>query len=469
MPRHSQRCGAIALATGFFFTVVCAPAQVRAQGTPKTASPHSEPTPAASDETELTAEERAEIEEALSEDAAPPGQSGNDAGGVMPSVASLLPDTALILDMALAYFSDDEPLQTGGHDPKQTGFNLQQLELSMGKSVDPYFRLDASILFSFDGVELEEAYASTLALPGDLGVRAGQFLTAFGRFNSTHLHTWTFADQPFMWGEVFGPDGQRGLGAEISYLAPLPWYVELSGAAISQSGHVHGHGEEAPTDETDSGDDPHDDHDDHAHADEPSHGSDSAESHEEGFVDQLTATVALKQFFELSDNWSLLWGLSGSTGPAPELEEVRQDVLGTDVYLKYRPIDRASPTVVALQAEWLFRRRRSTDRWHDTGGYAQLFWRFAKRWGTAARYEYGSSIFDADWDVVSAPQNGDPHHAPLSEARHRTAVNVSFWPTEFSRLRFQNGLDLPGARPLPIFSSMLSLEVAIGSHGTHRF
>ena len=62
MPRHSQRCGAIALATGFFFTVVCAPAQVRAQGTPKTASPHSEPTPEASDETELTAEERAEID-----------------------------------------------------------------------------------------------------------------------------------------------------------------------------------------------------------------------------------------------------------------------------------------------------------------------------------------------------------------------------------------------------------------------
>ena len=54
--------------------------------------------------------------------------------------------------------------------------------------VDPYFRFDSNLVFSQFGVEIEEAYATTLDLPANLQVRAGQFLTRFGRINATHPH-----------------------------------------------------------------------------------------------------------------------------------------------------------------------------------------------------------------------------------------------------------------------------------------
>jgi len=417
---------------------------------------YAQPPPEPSDALELTDEELAEIEEALASDqehqpeaTQAAGDPPDDGSEVIAIAADFLPNIAVIMDMAVAYFSDDEPLQTGGHDPTTTGFNLQQFELAIDKSVDPYFRLDAAILFSLDGVELEEAYATTLALPWSLQVRAGQYKTKFGRINGRHLHQRSFADQPFVWGDAFGPDGQRGLGVELSYLTPLPWYVELSASAIVSFGHAHEdeHQEAHPTEEESAGAD--------------------------AFGRRVVPTAALKQFFELGNNWSLLWGLSGTTGPDPTgAEEVRADVVGSDVYLKYRPIDRASYTQVVLQAEWLLRRRRHDGLAAvDTGGYAQLAWRFAKRWGTAARYEYGSPIFGdhGPAEPEAHDEHEHAHDARVVEPRHRGSVGVSWWPSEFSRLGLQHALDVPEWRPLPIFSTFLTLEVSIGTHAAHTF
>lgn len=41
------------------------------------------------------------------------------------------------------------------------------------------------------------------------------------------MHQWDFVDQPFVLGKMLGPDGNRGLGAEVSWLSPLPWYLEV--------------------------------------------------------------------------------------------------------------------------------------------------------------------------------------------------------------------------------------------------
>ena len=139
-------------------------------------------------------------------------------------------DLAFILDVAGAWFSD-EPLQTGAHDPSDTGFHLQQLEMSIGANVDHLFDLRANLVFSAFGVEVEEAYGRTLALPGGLQARMGQFLTRMGRLNATHPHAWSFVDQPLVNGTFLGSEGSRGLGAEVSWLAPTPWYVELLASA----------------------------------------------------------------------------------------------------------------------------------------------------------------------------------------------------------------------------------------------
>ena len=206
------------------------------------------------------------------------------------AIQSLNPDLSFIADVAAAWFSAKPPLESGEHDPRNNGFTLQQLELAASSAVDPYFRFDSFIVFKLPrppaagrpigtgeagGVEIEEVYATTTSLPANLQLRVGQFLTRFGRFNPTHPHTWDFVDQPLEIGRLFSPDGNRGLGFELSYLTPLPWYVELVGSMTQDS------------------------------ALDVSHSG------------NLQGTVALKQFFSLSDDWSLMWGLSGIAGSDP--------------------------------------------------------------------------------------------------------------------------------------------------------
>ncbi len=187
-----------------------------------------------------------EIEAALGKDkaaagssspAAAPAASGSDvSASVSRALSNQWLDLSFILDAALAAFSSKEPLQQGDHDPTHNGFNFQQLELSVRSVVDPYLRFDSNIVFRPEGVEIEEAYVTTLDLPANLQVRAGQFLTRFGRLNNTHPHAWDFVDQPFAFSRVFGGEGNRGLGVEASWLTPLPWYVELVGSATDAHG-----------------------------------------------------------------------------------------------------------------------------------------------------------------------------------------------------------------------------------------
>ena len=272
----------------------------------------------------------------------------------------------MIADFAAAYFSEDENLETGAHDPTQTGFNLQQLELAASAAVDPYLRFDANIVFGLFGVELEEAYGTTLDLPFKLQARFGQFLTRFGRINPTHLHSWDFVDQPFAIGRVFGAEGNRGLGVELSWITPLPWYVEIVASTTGAAGEGTARS---------------------------FFGADDLGVEDPG---DLLYVTALKQFFPVSEDVSLALGFSGAFGPNSTGRDNRTEVYGTDLYLKYRPITRQSFTIVALQTEWLYRRRQvPADVLADISGYAQLFWRFDQRWGTAARYEYGSPAFDS--------------------------------------------------------------------------
>jgi len=276
-------------------------------------------------------------------------------------------------------------------------------------------------------VEIEKAYGTTLSLPWKLQVRAGQFLTRFGRINNSHPHTWAFVDQMLVLGKFFGGEGNRGLGVEASWLTPLPWYVELVASATDAAGEATARsffgaqdlGVRGPGD--------------------------------------LQYTLAAKQFFPLSDNWSLFWGLSAALGPNPTGRDNRSEIYGTDLYLKYRPITHGSYTIVSLDAEWLTRRRQVPGGvLQDHGLYAYLFWRFARRWAAAARYEWVQGVAN------------DPLDPEWAEARQRLSANLTFWPTEFSRFRLQYSYDRPEWRH-PYHAVFLAVEFAVGAHGAHKF
>ncbi|HUQ05247.1 MAG TPA: zinc-regulated TonB-dependent outer membrane receptor [Kofleriaceae bacterium] len=376
-----------------------------------------------------------ELEAALAADAAAqtPPSAPTPAGDGSAAKAMLLPDISVILDVAAAWFSDQDHLQSGGHDPTRTGFTLQQVELALGKAVDPYFRFDANLVFTPEGVEVEEAYATTLALPANLQVRAGEMFTRFGRANAQHPHQWDFADQPFALGRVFGADGYHGPGVEVSYLTPLPWFVEVVASATDA------HGEE--TARSFLGD---------------------ADVAIETPIDVL-ATGAVKQFFELGPDWSLLTGVSIASGPnatATDVGAKRTNVVGADLYLKWRPISYASDQMVALQSEWLYRRRQVPGQiLADVNGYAYVVAQLAKRWAVGARWELGTPADESGADDL------DPM---WTENRQRITTNVTFHPTEFSRLRLQGSVDRPGWRD-DIWAAFVALEVSAGAHGAHRY
>jgi hypothetical protein len=358
-----------------------------------------------------------------------PAASSSSAG-----VQSLNPDLSFIADFAAAAFSTENHLQSGAHDPQRNGFNLQALELSLGASVDPYLRFDSHITFDLGGVDVEEAYGTTLGLPFRLQARLGQFLNRFGRLNASHPHTWNFSDQPFALGRVFGGEGNKGLGTELSWLTPLPWYVELVGSAMMAEG------------------------------DETSRSFLNGSERRVRGPQDLLLLAAAKQFFPLSDDWSLAWGLSGAFGPNPSGPGNRSAVYGSDVYLKYRPITAQSPLVLSLTSEWFYRRRQVPDDIvQDVSSYTELFLRFAQRWAAAARYEHGTPAFGSSGARVIDPLDPD-----WTASRQRVALALTHYPSEFSRFRLQVSRDMPAWRT-PIWAGFLTAELAIGAHGAHAF
>lgn len=357
---------------------------------------------------------------------------------------SMNPEISLILDVALAAFSSDDPLMTGAHDPQENGFNLQQLEFATSALVDPYFRFDAFIVFSQFGVEIEEAYATTLSLPLNLQARMGQFLTRLGRLNETHPHSWEFVDQPFINGRFLGGEGNRGLGAEVSVLMPLPWYVEFAISSTDARGEA------------------------------------TARSFFGGGPTALTQilspldlqwTAVLDQFFPFNDDWSLSWGLGWAVGPNPTGYNNYTNIGAMDLYLKFKPATAASWQEFRVTVEGMVRARQVPgDRQLDFGGYASVFWKFARRWAVAARYEIGSPSFGIDGEIIdSGPGLGFLTDPAWTDYRHRIGANITFWPTEFSRLRLQTALDLPLWRVNPEFMVFFAGEVLAGAHGAHKF
>ncbi len=352
----------------------------------------------------LTPEEQAALQGALAAPA-PPTPSAN-------------PHIALILDVAAAGFTDDAA-PTGAHDPRENGFNFQQLELNLRHAVDPFFELQASLVFVTGGVEVEEAFATTLALPAGLQVRAGQFLTRMGRLNPTHPHAWAFVDQPLVVGRFLGAEGAGGVGVEGSWLSPLPWYVMLY-ASTTQAVGAHAHGDEEATDHED-------------HGPEPVH------------------TARLEQFFPFDDAWSLTWGLN--TQVTPE-DHGRLEVHSSDLYLRWRPTDATGRTAFSIQIEGFYRADvHDGDRHAELGTYGQAVLDFASAWQVGGRYEW--------------VQGEDPAEVVWSNDRQRVSAQTTFFPSHFSRLRLQYSFDdRPDAR---VHGVMLALEALIGAHGAHGF
>jgi hypothetical protein len=378
-----------------------------------------------------------------------------------PAVPRLI-DVSLVINSAAGASTvrDDEieGLQFGEHDPRRRGFTFQQAELSLLGAVDGYFSGEAHLLYFIDGegesqFEVEEAFLTTQSLPYNLELEVGQFLTEFGRSNPLHPHAWMWQDQPVVNSRFFGPDAMRGTGARASWLTPLPWFSELHVGA--QNAFGEGMYSFLASEE--------------AFEEAPIGGREFVEQDPRS-LDDLVYLVRWLNSWDPSETVAAALGFSGAFGPNATGHDATTRIYGADLVLKWRPPhQRRGWPFFIFEAEALRRDYEAADQpdapgdtLHDWGFYAQGLWGLRPRWAVGLRTEYatasGSSVGGTDVDF-------------LRDDRFRLSPLVAFYPSEFSRIRFQYNYDRADHLDSPddAHSFWLGFEIGLGAHPAHRF
>lgn len=343
---------------------------------------------------------------------------------------------------------DVRALERGGHDPLQRGFTVQNVETVFDGAVDPYFRGQANVVLQItpEGetqVELEEVFATSTSLPHGLQVKAGHFFTEFGGLNPVHPHAWEFVDQPLVNGRILGPDGLRSTGVRVSWLLPTSFYSEAF-LALQNS-----QGETAPSFRGVPG--------------ESLFGRELRERPVKSLSDLLLVPRYVASF-DIGENQTAVLGASAALGPNGTGAGEHTRIYGLDGLWKWK-----SPTAlrgfpfVKINAEVM--RREATAPATDTlpaatfsdwGAYAQVNWGFKPGWVAGLRTDRVAGDVGAPADSTLA-------------ARFRLSSALTWFPTEYSKLRLQYNLDRGDALEKAEHSLWLQLEFLLGAHAAHKF
>jgi len=354
-------------------------------------------------------------------------------------------------------------LQGGGHDPRKNGFTLQNVELSLSGAIDPYLYGEAHLIYFIDPVsgesafEMEEAFLTTQQLAYGLQIKAGQYFTEFGRINPRHPHQWEWMDQPIINTRLFGPDGMRGTGARLAWLAPVPWYSELIGGVQNANGETmtsflasEEFYEERPI------------------GGRPFVGQDS------NAFNGLTYSLRWENGFDITKEISSVIGASAAFGPNAAGGDSSTQIYGADFTFKWRPVNnnRGTPYLLS-QTEVMYRGFDAdeaddgeggllpAETLRDYGFYTQLLYAWEPRWRGGIRFEYVTA---------SGESVGGNENDPFRDDRYRISPLIEFLPSEFSRIRLQYSYD--DAEHLAdgyAHSIWLGFEYLIGSHAAHRY
>ena len=357
-------------------------------------------------------------------------------------------------DMGWSSLRNVRSIQRGDHDPKVRGFSIPNAEIALDGTIDPYFKGFSNIVLKLDengetGIELEEMYFVTTSLPHNLQIKAGQFFTEFGRQNPQHPHAWSFVDQPLVLNRMFGAEGLRSQGARLSWLAPTPFYAEaMLTVANSAGGTTHSFRSEASSE---------------------IHGGVPIERGVNGMRDLLIAP-RLATSFDPTSTQTVLVGVSAALGPNNSGPQATTRIAGADVYWKWKSAKAAQGfPFVSLQTEALVRTYEAASRTavndpgtalptatlRDKGVYTQLLWGIKPLLVVGLRGDLASGDEDA-------------FALPLRVDKYRVSPNVTWYPSEYSKLRLQYNY---GKRPgLGVDHSVwIQYEFLLGAHSAHKF
>ena len=364
-------------------------------------------------------------------------------------------------------------LQGGAHDPRKRGFTLQQAEVQINGAVDPWFRGQFVLVTSLDPdegetiVEVEEAWLTTQQLPANLQLKAGHYLTDFGRINPIHPHAWDYQDQPVVMSRFFGADNLRSPGARLSWLAPTKTYFE----AIL--GVQNANGETLQSFLAN----------DEVYEERPVGGRAlDDEARELRTLGDVLWHARLASATDFTPAHTLGGGVSALFGPNATGAGADTVVYGADFMYRWRAIDnRRGYPFFKLQGEVMARAFDAAAQvdasdplapvdvpsatLNDWGAYLYAVYGFDVGWAVGLRGEYcsgsgasyvGSGAFDRAQD-------------PWRADRVRVSPMLSYQTSEYSRVRLQYNWDDSDHLDEVVHSVWLGFEVLIGPHQPHSY
>ena len=395
--------------------------------------------------------------------------SAFDQSKFVPDIAFILDISGVARDMAdqkyysltipgFSYPFLNQPSPSGLN--AHRGMNFNYGEMSLYSVVDPYFDLFAVLDLSPDGAGLEEAYFTTRKLPYGFKIKGGKFLATFGRVNEQHEHYWDFANRPLIATTLFGEDGLNEIGAQVTWVAPTPFYLVLGAEVLNgtneQSFGVSGF-------------------------------SDPSGTYTINAVQGPNLYIGfIRSSFDIDDA-SILFGISnamgttrnnqGYSGGTGNAVDANTDIVGGDLTVKYS-LD--AIRYLSFQTEYMVRVMSGTEYSrnvsdavtsmsmdkHHSGFYAQVAAKLDQLWEIGVRYDL---LMQNDVSLGGADQ-----HMPSNLPRYSAMIEYN--PTEFSRLRLQFDRDESrylqasgGLSRQPYTQIILQANLTIGAHGAHAF
>jgi hypothetical protein len=175
---------------------------------------------------------------------------------------------------------------------------------------------------------------------------------------------------------------------------------------------------------------------------------------------------------DLTPTQTVLLGVSGAFGPNDTGANSRTQIYGADIFYKWKPANAEGGfPFLKWQTEAMLRRFEAGRGAHDEfpvsetfvdwGVYSQVVWGFKKGWTAGIRGDY-LQFDDSDFFDAEERQN-----------RWRLSANLTWYPSEFSKLRLQYNHDFLERNEFldrrDVDSVFLQFEFSLGSHAAHKF
>jgi hypothetical protein len=312
---------------------------------------------------------------------------------------------------------------------ERANFEFRSAEIGLSASIDPFVRGNAIITGTPDGFEVEEASIITTSLPYNLTVKGGRFFADFGRLSKFHDHDLPFVNRPLVLDRFIGGESQAD-GVEVSWLAPLPQYLTLTGGWYNKVGAEN----------------------------------DRADNDVARDFSKFTYLGRAATFFNLNDENSI--DLGGSYAYTPKIDSEDggdRNLAGADLTYRYTPLSQASYRGLTWGTEFLFNREdqpvggfptEPTDvplvfKYRDAVGlYSYVEARVSRRFAPGFLFDYVQDV------------------AGIEPSTRAYSPYLTIWASEFQRLRLQyTYLDQPHDHENQFFVQWTAI---LGSH-VHGF